>query len=141
MKNRLTSVAGAASVAVVCLAGCSEQPRVASEQSARVTIGNSTNAAQSVDCSQWQWFWTIDVGDETHGAEAVFRLSGTKATAKWVKFHDFDGFTGSFWEGGVGHATATVTGNTYTVAGDAYGYGPKDPNKPGTESFRIVAYC
>jgi hypothetical protein len=32
-------------------------------------------------------------------------------------------------------------GSTYTIAEDAYGNGLKNPNKPGTESLRIVAYC
>jgi Mycobacterium 19 kDa lipoprotein antigen len=54
----------------------------------------------------------IDVGDQIHGADAAVELSGEATTAKWVKFHDFDGFTGSAWEGGVGNAIATVAGST-----------------------------
>lgn len=143
MNDRLAKVAGAASVAF-CLTGCSAPPQVTSEQSATVTVGGSTVSPEQVSCDRWQWFWTIDVGDASHGAEAVFLLNGTAATAKWVKIRDLDGFTGSYWEGGAGSqvpATVSVAGTRYTIAGNAYGYGPNNPNKPGTESFRIVASC
>jgi O-glycosyl hydrolase len=60
------------------------------------------------------------------------------ATAKWVKIHGFGGFTGSAWEGGIGHTTATVAGSTYTIAEDAYGYGLKNPNKPKLQDRRIL---
>ena len=133
--------AAAAAVTVGCLAGCSQQPQVASEQSARVSIGRSTTTVNSVSCKQYQWWWMIDVGDPLHGAQAAVELSGRNPTAKWVKFHDFDGFTGSAWEGGVGNAIATVAGSTYTFTGAVFGYGPANRNKPTTESFEIVAYC
>ncbi len=141
MKDRWTLVAGATLVTVLCLAGCSEQPQVTSVPSANVSIDHSTTRVHSLNCSQYQWMWTIDIGDEIHGAEAVVELNGDKATAKWVKFADFDGFTGSAWEGGVGNAIATVAGRTYTFTGGVFGYGPNHPNKPDTESFKIVAYC
>lgn len=141
MTGRLASVLAGTSFAVVCLAGCAQQPRVASEQTANVTIDHSTTQLHSVSCSQYQWFWTIDIGDQIHGAEAVVELSGDNATAKWVKFHDFNGFTGSAWEGGVGRATVTVTDSTYTFSGNVFGYGSQHPNKPDNAGFKIVAYC
>jgi hypothetical protein len=122
-------------VTIGCLAGCSQQPQVVSVESANVTIDHSTKRVNSVSCNQYQWWWVIDVGDQTHGAEAAVELSGEAATAKWVKFHDFDGFTGTAWEGGVGQRS------TYTFTGDVFGYCPTNPNKPDTESFTIVAYC
>ncbi|MBV9091773.1 MAG: lipoprotein LpqH [Mycobacteriaceae bacterium] len=141
MTNRWISAAWATLVAAGCLAGCSQQPQVTSVQSANVTIDHSTTRVPSVSCNQYQWMWMIDVGDQVHGAEAAVELTGNRATAKWVKFHDFDGFTGSAWQGGVGNAIATVAGDTYTFTGDVFGYGPANPNKPGTTSFKIVAYC
>jgi Mycobacterium 19 kDa lipoprotein antigen len=141
MTNRRVSAAAAMLVATVVLAACSEQPQVASEPSADVSIDHSTTRVHSVNCSQYQWFWTIDLGDEIHGAEAVVLLHGDRATAKWVKFHDFAGFTGSAWEGGAGSATATFANSTYTFTGNVFGYGPDNPNKPDTEGFKIVAHC
>jgi hypothetical protein len=141
MRDRWMSAAVATAVTVGCLTGCSQQPQVASEQSASVTIGRSTTTVNSVSCAQYQWWWMIDVGDRLHGAEAAVELSGSRATAKWVKFHDFDRFTGSAWDGGVGNAIATVAGNTYTFTGDVFGYGPTNRNKPDTETFKVVAYC
>ena len=141
MRDRWASATAATLVAIGCLTGCSQQPQVVSAASANVTIDHSTKTVDSVSCNQYEWWTVIDVGDQIHGAEAAVELSGEAATAKWVKFHDFDGFTGSAWEGGVGNTIATVAGSTYTFTGDVFGYGPTNPNKPDTKSFSIVAYC
>jgi hypothetical protein len=46
-----------------------------------------------------------------------------------VTIRNFDGFTGSFWEGGVGDAHVDLAKNTYTITGSAYGIDTGNPNK------------
>jgi Mycobacterium 19 kDa lipoprotein antigen len=76
MSDRWIWVAAAAVVPAAWVAGCSQQPQVAPESSADVSIDHATTRVHSVSCSQYQWFWTIDVGDEMHGAEALMQRSG-----------------------------------------------------------------
>lgn len=141
MSDRWALATAATLVAIGCLTGCSQQPQVVSVESANVTIDQSRKTVNSLSCNQYEWWRVIDVGDQIHGAEAAVELSGEAATADWVKFHDFDGLTGSAWEGGVGNAIATVADSTHTFTGDVFGCGPTSPNKPDTKSFSIVAYC
>jgi hypothetical protein len=73
--------------------------------------------------------------------EAVVVLSGYQAIPQWVKIRNVDGFTGSFWKGGVGDARADVTNSAYTISGSAYGISSSNPNKTVTTDFKIVAEC
>ena len=68
-------------------------------------------------------------------------LSGSRAIPQWVKIRNVDGFTGSFWQGGVGDAHADVTNTAYTITGSAYGIDRSNPNKVVTTDFKIVATC
>ncbi len=60
---------------------------------------------------------------------------------QWVKIRNVDGFTGSFWQGGVGDAHADLTNSAYTITGSAYGINSSNPNKVVTTDFKIVAEC
>ena len=42
------------------------------------------------------WAWTIETPDKTKGFTAVID-TGDTITAKSVDFHDFAGFTGTYW--------------------------------------------
>lgn len=68
-------------------------------------------------------------------------LSGYRAIPQLVKIRIIDGFTGSFWEGGVGNGHVDVTNNAYTITGSAYGINSSNPNKVITTDFKIVAEC
>ena len=68
-------------------------------------------------------------------------LSGKRAIPQWVKIRDIDGFTGSFWQGGVGSAHADVSNTAYTITGSAYGINSNNPNKVVTTDFKITAEC
>jgi hypothetical protein len=58
-----------------------------------------------------------------------------------VKIRNIDGFTGSFWESGVGDAHADVTNSAYTITGSAFGINSSNPNKVTTTDFKITAEC
>ncbi len=73
--------------------------------------------------------------------EAVVLLSGYRAMPQWVKIRNVDGFTGSFWQGGVGDAHVDLTNDAYTITGSAYGINSSNPNKVVTTDFKIVAQC
>ena len=60
---------------------------------------------------------------------------------QWVKIRNVGGFTGSFWQGGVGDAHVDLAQNAYTITGSAYGINNSNPNKVVTTDFKITAEC
>ena len=58
-----------------------------------------------------------------------------------MKIRNIDGFTDSFWEGGVGSAHVDATNNAYTITGSAYGINGSNPNRVITTDFKITAEC
>jgi hypothetical protein len=88
-----------------------------------------------------QSYRTIDIRDRDGQVEAVVLLKGYRAIPQWVKIRNIDGFTGSFWEGGVGSAHADLSNSAYTITGSAYGINRSNPNKIITTDFKISAEC
>jgi hypothetical protein len=127
-------------VVVASVAGCA-QAETTPRKGAHLTIGGSTHAMRPPACSQIQSYRTIDIRDHDGQVEAVVLLSGYRAMPQWVKIRNVDGFTGSFWEGGVGDAHADVTNSAYTITGSAYGINSSNPNKVITTDFKITAEC
>ncbi|OIN79550.1 lipoprotein LpqH [Mycobacterium malmoense] len=138
MQNRLVAVAFA--LMAVGVAGCAPA-QTTPRAGARLTIDGATHTARPPACSQIQSYRTIDVRDHDGQVEAVVLLSGYRAIPQWVKIHNVDGFTGSFWQGGVGDAHADVTNSAYTITGSAYGINSSNPNKVITTDFKITAEC
>ncbi|ORW95876.1 hypothetical protein AWB92_08665 [Mycobacterium sp. IEC1808] len=139
MRNRwaaaiLVLIAGAG------VAGCG-QAQTVPRKAARVTVGGAAQTTRPAACSQTQSYRTLDIADHDAHVEAVVMLSGYRAIPQWVKIRNFGGFTGSFWQGGVGDAHADVTNNAYTITGSAYGISSSDPNKTVTTDFKIIAEC
>jgi hypothetical protein len=58
-----------------------------------------------------------------------------------LKIRNIDGFTGSFWEGGVGSGHVDLSNSAYTITGNAYGINSSNPNKVITTDFKISAEC
>src|ERR1700761_9452901 len=129
-----------ACVVVAGVAGCA-QAQTTPLKAARLTIDGATHTTRPPACSQMQSYRTIDIRDRDGQVEAVVLLSGNRAIPQWVKVRDIDGFTGSFWEGGVGSAHADVTNSAYTITGSAYGINTNNPNKVITTDFKISAEC
>ncbi len=139
MQNRWTAVAFI-TIAAAGVAGCG-QAQTMPRKAARVTIDGTTRTARPAACSQIQSYRTLDIGDENGHVEAVVVLSGYRAIPQWVKIRNVDGFTGSYWQGGVGDAHADVTNSAYTITGSAYGINRSNPNKTVTTDFKITAEC
>ena len=127
-------------VVIASVAGCT-QAETTPRKGARLTIGGATYTTRPPACSQFQWYRTIDLREQNGPVEAVVLLSGYRAIPQWVKIRDIDGFTGSFWKGGVGDAHADVINSAYTITGSAYGINSSNPNKVVTTDFKITAEC
>jgi hypothetical protein len=127
-------------VVVASVAGCT-QAETTPRKAAHLTIDGSTHAMRPPACSQILSYRTMDIRDHDGQVEAVVLLSGYRAMPQWVKIRNVDGFTGSFWEGGVGDAHADVTNSVYTITGSAYGINSSNPNKVITTDFKITAEC
>lgn len=139
MQNRLLAIA-LALIAAAGVAGCG-QALTTPRKAARVTIDGTTRTARPAACSQTQSYRTLDIGDENGHVEATVLLSGYRVIPQWVKIRNVDGFTGSYWQGGVGDARADLTNNAYTITGSAYGISSSNPNKTVTTDFKITAEC
>ncbi len=133
-------IAVTAAVLAMGLAGCGGQPPALGGTTAKVTIdGKDTGNPHPVTCSQTGWAWTIETPDKPKSFTAVID-TGDKLTAKSVDFHDFGGFTGTYW-GDIGKAEVTGAGGEYTITGSADGNYTDDPSKEVTATFRIEASC
>ncbi|OBG95882.1 hypothetical protein A5697_01795 [Mycobacterium sp. E3251] len=139
MRNRLIAVVFVV-IAGVGVAGCG-QAQTTPRKAARLTIDGATHTTRPPACSQNQQYRTIDIKDRDGGVEAVVLTSGYRVMPQWVKIRNVDGFTGSFWEGGVGDAHADVTNDAYTISGNAYGINSSNPDKVVTTEFKIIAEC
>jgi hypothetical protein len=137
VQNRLVAIAF---VVVAGVAGCAQAPTTPLK-AARLTIDGATHTTRPPACGQIQSYRTIDIRDHDSQVEALVLLSGYRAIPQWVKIRNIDGFTGSFWEGGVGDAHVDVTNSGYTITGSAYGINSSNPNKVVTEDFKITAEC
>ena len=140
MHNRLVARAVVALVLVATIAGCGAAETIP-RRAARLTIDGNTHTTRPPACSQIQGYRTIDIVDHDGRVEAVVLLSGERAIPQWVKIRNVGGFTGSFWEGGVGDAHVDLAQNTYTITGSAYGINNGNPNKVVTTDFKITAEC
>jgi len=137
---RMVAVAGTALVAAV-VSGCGGSAQTMPRKPAHLTLGSNTRTTSPPACTQDQQYRTIDIRDGGGRVQAVVLLVGEGAQPQWVKFHNVDGFNGSFWAGGVGAARVDLVHSTYTIAGSAYGINNSSPDKVVTTNFKITADC
>ncbi|WP_136245338.1 lipoprotein LpqH [Mycobacterium intracellulare] len=140
MQTRLPTVALIRAAVVVGVAGGSAA-QTTPRRAARPTIDGATHTTRPPACRQDQMYRTIKIPDHDGGVEAVMLLSGYRVMPQWVKIRNVDGFTGSFWQGGVGDAHVDLAHDAYTITGSAYGINSSNPNKVVTTEFKIVAEC
>ncbi|KPN56631.1 lipoprotein LpqH [Mycobacterium intracellulare] len=140
MQTRLPTVALIRGAVVVGGGGCSAA-QTTPRRAARLTIDGATHTTRPPACRQDQMYRTIKIPDHDGGVEAVMLLSGYRVMPQWVKIRNVDGFTGSFWQGGVGDAHVDLAHDAYTITGSAYGIKSSNPNKVVTTEFKIVAEC
>lgn len=140
MQKRLPTVVLVLTAVVAGIAGCSAAQTVP-RKAARLTIDGATHTTRPPSCRQDQMYRTINIPDHDGRVEAVVLLSGYRVMPQWVKIRNVDGFTGSYWQGGVGDAHVDLTNDAYTITGSAYGINSANPNKVVTTDFKIVAEC
>ncbi|GFG65129.1 hypothetical protein MKUB_26190 [Mycobacterium kubicae] len=140
MGKRLVVVTGVALAVVAGVCSCG-QVQTVPRKAARFTLDGNTHTTRPPACSQVQSYRTIDIRDRDGQVQAVVMLSGDRAIPQWVKIRNVNGFTGSYYEGGVGDAHVDLTKNSYTITGSAYGINSSNPNKVVTEDFKLTAEC
>lgn len=139
MDNRLVATVAVALAAAA--AGCSTPPAALGGTTAKVTIdGKSTGDAHNVVCSQTGWMWNIKTPGEPTSLTAFLNTNG-EVSVQSVDFRDFGGFTGTFWQGGIGKAEVTGQGGKFTINGSAEGSFKDNPSNAVTATFRIEASC
>ena len=141
MPNRVVAAAGAALTAAV-LSACSALPQTPLSSTASVTVDGHDAKIQVVRCGQLGWDRTIDIGGDFSGATAVIDQSAHPITATSVHIKNLGGFTGMYSPGGGGGgATASLNGDTFTIAGSANGFKTDKPGEPATADFKITVTC
>src|ERR1700761_2836925 len=117
-------------VAVVLIGGvgCSSPPAIRATPgtlpagTAELSVnGASTRVTHSVQCEAIDWLRTIKTGDDDAGV-TVMLSNAQKLVAEFVRFRNFDGFTGSYDRRLQGEAAVAMTGPTYRIAGTAVGF-------------------
>ena len=148
MKNRVAFIAAAALMiggGAACSSGnpsAKPEPGTLPPGTAQLTIdGKDLPLIRAVNCAPAEeYLTTITTGSDASGATVMVSNAG-KLAAEFVRIRNLNGFTGDYNRGLAGHdATVAMSGNTYQIAGAAYGYDTKSP-EPTTEPFTIKVAC
>jgi ipoprotein LpqH len=146
LRVRTVSWAAAAALLVSGIPACSAPANAPPRHglppgTASVSISDQdTGTRYTVTCEQIRWLLTIETLEDAPGF-AVLVEKGPEPTAKFVKIRNLGGFTGSFWRGGVGDGEATRVDHMYSITGTAYGVRSDAPNRPATQTFKIMTAC
>jgi ipoprotein LpqH len=137
----------AVAVVVIGGVGCSSQtshkpaPGTLPAGTAELSVnGGAARVTDAVQCESIEWMRTIRTGDEAAGV-TVMLSNAKKLVAEFVRFRDFDGFTGSYDRHLQGEAAVAMTGPTYRVAGTAVGYANSKPTERTTAPFELRVSC
>jgi lipoprotein LpqH len=136
------AVTACAALAVAVLGACSSAPRTQLASTASVTVDGHDAKIQVVKCGQLGWDRTIDIGGDFSGAKAVVDQSAHPFSVTSVHIQNLGGFTGMYSQGAGGAgATASLNGETFTIAGSASGFKTDQPGEPATADFKINVTC
>ncbi len=145
MKAR--SLVVALAVVMIGGVGCSSHPAIKAAPgtlaagTAELSVnGGTARVTHSVQCEAIDWLRTIKTGDEDAGV-TVMLSNANKLVAEFVRFRDFDGFTGSYDRHLQGDAAVAMTGPTYRIAGTAVGYASNKPTERTTAPFELRVSC
>ena len=132
--------------AMLMVAGCSDQavaplPGVLPPGTAALSIdGKDAGKTYSVRCESIDWMTQIHTDLHASNVSAMLSNAG-KLKAEFVRFHDLDGFTGSYEHALQGEASVTMTGRTYHITGAALGFNNAEPTRLKAETFTIKVSC
>jgi len=134
-------------VVIIGVAGCSSAQAIKAAPgslpagTAELSVnGSKAHITEDVRCESIDWMRTISTGHEASGVTVMLSMA-KKPVAEFVRFHDFDGFTGSYDRRLQGDAAVTMTGPTYRIAGAAVGYATTNPTDRTTEPFELRVSC
>jgi ipoprotein LpqH len=123
------------------VAGCASPPPALGTHVAQVTVnGNDTGRAHPISCSQFGWNWKVETLDKAPGFTAMFQ-TGDTVTAQLVEIRELAGFTGTYGQGTVGEATASVSGDEFEISGTAVGFMTERPSETVPATFVIETDC
>ncbi len=141
------SVVVAVAVVAIGGAGCSSHqaikpaPGTLPAGTAELSVdGKPTRVTDAVRCETTDWLTTIKTGDEASGV-IVMVSNANKLVAEFVRFRNFDGFTGSYDRHLQGEAAVAMTGPTYRIAGTAVGFAGAKAIDRTTEPFELRVSC
>jgi ipoprotein LpqH len=141
------SAVGAVAVVVIAGAGCSSHPPIKPAPgtlpagTAELSIeGKPSRVTYTVQCNTTGWLTTINTG--YRGSHVSVMVSNEhKLVAEFVRFHNFDGFTGSYDRHLQGEVAVGMTGPTYRIAGTAVGFAGAEAIYRTTEPFELRISC
>lgn len=102
--------------------------------------GATAQVTDAVQCESIEWLQTIKTGDENSGV-TVMLSNAKKLVAEFVRFHNYDGFTGSYDRQLQGEAAVTMTGPSYRIAGTAVGFAGAKATQRTTAPFELRVSC
>jgi ipoprotein LpqH len=136
-------------VAVVMVGGicCSSHPPIKPARgtlpagTAELSIeGKPARVTDSVQCNTTGWLTTIKTGyRDSH--VSVMVSNEHRLVAEFVRFHNLDGFTGSYDRHLQGEAAVAMTGPTYRIAGIAVGFTGAKAIYRTTQPFELRVSC
>jgi len=134
-------------VVMIVGAGCSSHaamknaPGTLPAGTAELSVsGGSRRLTEAVRCESIEWMRTIRTGDDDSGV-TVMLSNAKKLVAEFVRFRDFDGFTGSYDRHLQGEAAVAMTGPTYRIAGTAVGFAGAGATERTTQPFELRVSC
>lgn len=142
MNKGVCTVAAAALLVSGCSDKAANPPRgVLPPGTAVLSIdGKDVGKTYSVSCQTVDWMTRIHT--DLHAAKVSAMLSNAdKLKAEFVRFHDLDGFTGSYEHALQGEAAVTMTGTTYHITGAALGFNNAERTRLKAETFTIHVSC
>ena len=140
MPNRLIAAAFAA-LAVTGVGACTARPQTQLASTAQVTINGTDTGNHVARCSQQDWYRTIAIGGDFAHATIAVDGHAERLTVTSVRIQNLGGFTGTYVKNGDSDATASSSGDKFTVSGTANGFKVDKPNEAASASFKIIVTC
>lgn len=140
MQNRIAAL-GAMALATTVLTGCNARPPSPVANTASVTVNGKNSINHIVNCTQLEWYRTINMGSDFAGATVVIDQRAESPSVQSVRIQNLGGFTGMYSRGDGESADMSLNGEKFTITGTAHGYEAGKPGNPATATFKIVTTC
>jgi hypothetical protein len=137
----MAATAAVVAAVTITASGCSAGYDAVGTRTAQVLInGVDIGERPQIRCEQVQWVWYVQTLRATPGFTAQVR-TGETVEPRALQIDDLGGFTGSYWDGTVGAAAASIVEGTLILTGTAEGYFHDAPKEDVTARFAIRTDC